>query len=315
MTNYERFKIFFFSVTGLLPLRLMLLFVFFAIAVFLVNVSVYGGRNRSNSPLWFFIFSSAAKLSANLMLISMGFYHFNVEGKLASRQECKLLVGNHVCMIELVYLYLAADFPAFVSAAGNLSIPLFRGIVTASDAILVDRDQASSRNKTLVEIKRRAQDLNAAQLMIFPEGTCNNQLTLFDFRKGAFEPGNPIQPICFYFPYKHFNPCWTGRAVGGNDLIDLLIRLLSQFVNRLDIRVLPVYKPTEEEKADSLLYAKNVQRRIAEEIGLSTSTATYADYATAARKFNKEFVVNSVADSPALTPRQGQHPPKQALSI
>ncbi len=302
MTNYERFKMIFFTLSGLLFLRIALMLTSFAIAVGLINLSAYRGRNRTNSPVWFSICAAGVKLFGNLLLISMGFYYVKVEGKLATRRECKLLLGNHVCMIELVYLYLAADFPAFVSRVENLSIPLFRGVVAASDAIVVDRDAASSRSKTLSEIKKRAKDNDAAQLMIFPEGTCNNQLALFEFRKGAFEPGNPVQPVCFYFPYRHFNPAWTGRAVGGNDLLDMLFRMLTQFVNRLEVKILPVHEPTSEEKENSLVYAKNIQKIMADVIGLSTSDATFADYVHAARVFNKGMVVNSDSanTSPAI---------------
>ena len=299
MTTYERIKMLFFALSGLLVLRMLLTFVCFFIAVMFINLSVFQGRNRHNSPVWFAFCAAGVKLFGALLLASMGFYHVKVEGKLASRRECKILVGNHICMVELVFLYLSADFPAFVSRVENLTVPLFRGVVAASDAIVVDRDAASSRTKTLGEIKKRSKDSNAAQLMIFPEGTCNNQLSLFQFRKGAFEPGESVQPVCFYFAYDHFNPAWTGRACGGNDLLDLLLRLWSQFVNRLEVKILPVHVATKEERECSLTYANNIQRIMAETIGLSTSDATYADYQQAARVYNKGTVVNAEGRTPS----------------
>jgi hypothetical protein len=199
-------------------------------------------------------------------------------------------------------MYLLANIPSFVSRVENLTIPLFRGVVAASDAVVVDRDAAASRTKTLDAIKRRASDEHATQLLIFPEGTCDNQLTLFQFKKGAFEPGEPVQLVCFRFPYKHFNPAWTGRAVGGNDAWDLLLRMWSQFFNRLEVRFLPVYFPSEEEKRDPILYAKNCQNIMAKVLGCKTSDATYADYVDAYKRFTKKNVVN--ADSNVVTPRK-----------
>jgi len=92
----------------------------------------------------------------------------------------------------------------------------------------------------------RSPDSNA--LMIFPEATTTPNRCLFQYKVGAFIPGHPIQPVCFKFSYHHFNPCWTGQAVGGNDLLMLLWRTCCQFANRLEIKILPVYYPNEAEK-------------------------------------------------------------------
>ena len=83
----------------------------------------------------------------------------------------------------------AESFPSFVSRVENLSIPLFTGIVRAVDAILVD---TKNKIKPLDEIKRRALDPTAPQVMIFPEGTCGNSNVLFRFNKGPFSLGKPV---------------------------------------------------------------------------------------------------------------------------
>lgn len=47
----------------------------------------------------------------------------------------------------------------------------------------------------------------------------------------------------------------------------LQIRLVCQFVNVLDVMVLPPYMPSAAEKADALLYASNVRALYASETG------------------------------------------------
>ena len=69
-------------------------------------------------------------------------------------------------------------------------------------------------------------------------------------------------------PYHSFNPSYTGQAVGGNETIDLLWRSACQFVQRMEVKFLPVYKPTEAERKDATLYANNMQRLLASHLGM-----------------------------------------------
>merc|ERR1712147_209525 len=84
---------------------------------------------------------------------------------------------------------------------------------------------------------------------------------LLKFKAGAFLAGAPILPICFKFDYTNFNPAWI--ATGHGNILFLFYRACCQFVNRLEIAVLPVYFPNEEEKKDPNLYAENVRRYMA----------------------------------------------------
>lgn len=45
-----------------------------------------------------------------------------------------------------------------------------------------------------------------------------------------------------------------------------VILLLSQFVNYIEVRRLPVYHPSEQEKEDPKLYAANVRMLMAREV-------------------------------------------------
>jgi hypothetical protein len=49
------------------------------------------------------------------------------------------------------------------------------------------------------------------------------------------------------------------------------VRLQSQFNNYLEVEVLPVYRPSEEEKQSPRLYADNVRRLMAERLGVPLS--------------------------------------------
>jgi hypothetical protein len=54
---------------------------------------------------------------------------------LPQRSQVKLLVGNHVSVIEVMILFVNC-FPSFVSRVENLTIPLFPGIVKVTNFYL-----------------------------------------------------------------------------------------------------------------------------------------------------------------------------------
>eukprot|EP01062_Namystynia_karyoxenos_P024830 TRINITY_DN1970_c1_g1_i1.p1 TRINITY_DN1970_c1_g1~~TRINITY_DN1970_c1_g1_i1.p1 ORF type:complete len:656 (+),score=224.10 TRINITY_DN1970_c1_g1_i1:98-1969(+) len=270
---YEVGKTALFTLSGMFILRLLQAVFFFILGLLCVNAAVV-----LPSQLWYRAWLRACQVCIQFFLFSFGFYRVSYEGKIAPRHQVKLLVGNHCAVLEVVILF-GMCFPSFVSNVENLEVPLFAGLVRASDAILVDKSSKRSRRRTMTEIRRRWADPQAPHLMIFPEGTIDNQRGLFKFNSGAFEAQQPVQPVCFKFPYKHFNPCWSGRVTGGNDVGDLLWRLTCQFVNRAEVKVLPVYQPTLEEQGDPRLYARRVQRLMAAHLGCPVSDCTYEDYA------------------------------------
>ena len=83
----------------------------------------------------------------NGILFSLGYYKINIKGRFGKPEEVKLLMANHVCLIEILIIF-AETFPSFVSRVENLSIPLFTGVVRAVDGILVDRSKSDSKQQT-----------------------------------------------------------------------------------------------------------------------------------------------------------------------
>eukprot|EP00760_Papus_ankaliazontas_P031581 PhM_4_TR5345/c2_g1_i1/m.32602/K13510/LPCAT1_2; lysophosphatidylcholine acyltransferase / lyso-PAF acetyltransferase len=277
---YEITKMIFFTCTGLMLVRFIQAALCFSCGVVAINIAVIIPNN-----LWFAFWSRVTRLWGYGVLFSLGFYRINVKGSPASRSEAKIFVGNHICLVEVIVLFIESGMPSFVSRLENLGIPLFSGLIRATDSILVDRADPKSRENTLEEMCRRGRDPTAPQLMVFPEGTCDNQRALFQFKRGPFEPQCPVQPVCFKLPYTHFNPAWTGQMTGGNDLMELVYRMLCQFVNRCEVRFLPPYIPSEAEKKDSILYASNVRDVMACQLGIPVSEATFEDYKEAGKAY------------------------------
>lgn len=276
-SRYEQAKVVLMSFSGLATLRLAMAFASFACGTLTLNLAARVGHSAQFGPLREPLVTIALGC-ARFSLWWLGYFYVEASGQIAKSSEARILVANHVGLIEVLVLYCAARCPSFVTRIENISLPLFAGVAHVSRAIVVDRELRASRERTMREIEERAREPAGQQLMVFPEGTCNNQHSLFRFNRGAFQPGLPVQPILFHFPYKHFNPCLTGEATGGHELPGLMWRTACQLVNRIEVKYLPVVAPSAEEKADPLLFAANVQALMAGHLHVPITDATLADY-------------------------------------
>ena len=100
--------------------------------------------------------------------------------------------------------------------------------------ILVDRTDPNSKKACIDAINThttRKGEEGWNRLLIFPEGTCNNQKGLISFKAGAFLPGKPVQPVAIKLPFINFDPCW----VNGVNFGLLMWRSLCQFQNYMEV--------------------------------------------------------------------------------
>mmetsp|Transcript_2395 Transcript_2395/g.5075 ORF Transcript_2395/g.5075 Transcript_2395/m.5075 type:complete len:400 (+) Transcript_2395:812-2011(+) len=202
----------------------------------------------------------------------MGFHYIPVYGRQASNDDARILIGNHVSFIETFYIGLMGASP--VSKKENASIPLFGALTSALQPILVDRADPNSRKNVAKTIVDRAKDRSWNQVVLFPEGTTTTGKALIQFKVGAFAPGEPVQPVCFFFNNNAFN---FGMTSAGPSLPALALRVLCQINNNMSVHFLPAYRPSAEEKSDPKLYAKNVRRVMAEYMKVPTTEHSYDD--------------------------------------
>ena len=101
-----------------------------------------------------------------------------------------------------------------------------------------------------------------SNMCIFPEGTTTNGNDLLMFRTGVFNAGLPIRPVVIKCPWKCVNSSWESIYFR-----PLSHRVMTQFVNNMEVYIGPPYIPTEKEKQNSLLYAYNMNILMAQMMG------------------------------------------------
>ena len=55
-------------------------------------------------------------------------------------------------------------------------------------------------------------------------------------------------------------PAWVGEALGGNELMYVILKSCCQFVNRMEVRILPKYEPSAAEVKEPEVFAENVRK-------------------------------------------------------
>ncbi|KAF6200155.1 hypothetical protein GE061_006456 [Apolygus lucorum] len=207
-------------------------------------------------------------------------------GKQASRSEAPILVGApHSTFLDGVVVY-HTNFPCILvrkESGSNIWLGSWLSgqniwinmIMNYHQPLYVRRDNPESRHKSIQAIIERATSpLDWSQILIFPEGTTTNRSCLISFKPGAFYPGLPIQPMIIRYPNKMDTVTWTWDGPGA---LKILWQTLLQPHTFVEIEFLPVYNPSEDERRDPKLYAQNVRRLMAKELGIPTLDYTYQD--------------------------------------
>ncbi|KAL9695541.1 hypothetical protein quinque_014826 [Culex quinquefasciatus] len=263
----------------LLPFRVILIIVCLVIAWTLANIGLYGLSREElrTKPLsgWR---RQLRVLTAHVMRGLFLFGSFNLIRTKGRRATCKeapvICVAPHTAFYDSICVILFGP-SAVVAKYETASLPFFGKLIDYAQPIYVCREDPNSRQNTIKEIIERANSKEDwPQILIFPEGTCTNRTSLIQFKPGAFYPGVPIQPVLVRYPNKVDTVTWTWE---GPDALQLLWRTLTQFHTFCEIEFMPVYHPSEEEKRDPKLYARNVRNLMARELGIPISDYTFDD--------------------------------------
>jgi len=143
-------------------------------------------------------------------LILLGFgVHIKETGKRADLKEAPCIVANHTSAFDI--LVLLTKRVCFVSMEGVKDLYFIGRVAKALGCIFVSRDSKNSRfDAKQAIIERLTAQVNGSSkesnpLVVFPEGSTNNGLYLLEFRRGAFEPKAPIQPVRIEYSDFHAN--------------------------------------------------------------------------------------------------------------
>ncbi|KAG9392841.1 Lysophospholipid acyltransferase LPEAT-like [Carpediemonas membranifera] len=184
-------------------------------------------------------------------------WHIKTIGEPAGRQDDGWeppVISNHIAHADIVTLC-AHNHTAFVAKSGLKKVPVMRSFANLWQVVMVKRKTADSRDATQKLLRDRCMNPNAPSPTLFPEGSTTNGKWLMPFRPGIFRLGMPVQPVLLHYPNKRCSTAWDTCTLSLT-----ILRTESQFINWVELHYLPLYTPSEEEKADPYLYAENVRQ-------------------------------------------------------
>ncbi|GMH98461.1 hypothetical protein TrVE_jg6071 [Triparma verrucosa] len=256
----------------IVPIRLALLIPFHLIMCLLITVCLVGVGPDGAVGCRKYIFEMLGYVWQRGNLFLMGFYWIPSKGKFALPEngESYVVIGNHCGWMEVGFIF-ANYCPSFVGKSSLKSIPIFGSIAVACNTIFIDR-LAKNRGGVTGQIVDRLTKTQGSKVGMFPEGTTSNGTSIVSFRSGAFVAGVPVVPCVFKYPYRHFDLAFSSVSLKFH-----ILGTLAQLVNFMEVEYLPVYYPSDAEKADPKLYAANVKKAMVEASGLIDSSATYED--------------------------------------
>jgi len=261
----------------LAPFRVILITLVTIVCTALLMLSVIG--QDLTKPLPDYVVATQRVVAVNMNRIickCFGIYNVKIVGRRALPSEAKMMVvAPHSTMLDAVVIASVGGGPGV--AKGELErTPLLGAAMRAVQTLFVHRDDKNSRQKVAAMIKERISRKSSwnKQMSLFPEGTCTNRTSLIAFRRGAFEPGEPVQPVCLTWEYDSFDPAWTG---GSPNRLRIALRSLAQWRQDVTVTFLPVYEPSEEERRTPELFTQNVRELMASHLGVPCTDFSYTD--------------------------------------
>mmetsp|Transcript_23659 Transcript_23659/g.49280 ORF Transcript_23659/g.49280 Transcript_23659/m.49280 type:complete len:580 (+) Transcript_23659:199-1938(+) len=222
---------------------------------------------------WRRLFNIPITFCGRVLLFSVGVVWISVKGKPASSKDAPMIIANHRCFMDPIFI-VSQTGACPVSASSNMRLPLFGNLIKMFQPILVDRNK---KDNSLVanKIKERATSEGKwPQTVLFPEGTCTNGKALIYFKCGAFSPSVPVQPVLFKYPNAFTDISWVEA---GPEVYEIVLKCLCAPWINMQVEYMKPYVPSEQEKKDTKLFARNVRKYMADGLGVQVTDQSFDD--------------------------------------
>ncbi len=114
-----------------------------------------------------------------------------------------------------------------------------------------------------VRLKSHVEDPTKLPILIFPEGTCINNTSVMQFKKGSFEIGGTVYPVAIKYDAKFGDAFWNSSQCG---MMFYIFMMMTSWALVCDVHYLPPMTLGEGES--SIDFANRVKAEIARKGGL-----------------------------------------------
>merc|ERR1711899_526623 len=138
-----------------------------------------------------------------------------------------------------------------------------RALGRASSHIWFERSEVKDRLLVAKRLREHVEDPDKLPILIFPEGTCINNTSVMQFKKGSFEVGGTIYPVAIKYDPLFGDAFWNSSKHG---MLTYIYLMMASWAIVCDVWYLPPMTRNPEEEA--VTFANRVKAEIARQGGL-----------------------------------------------
>ncbi|XP_017839692.1 glycerol-3-phosphate acyltransferase 3 isoform X5 [Drosophila busckii] len=173
------------------------------------------------------------------------------------------MVGFTMRYFVLMPLRVLVCFVGIGQRHGGFLGILQRALARASPHIWFERGEAKDRHLVAERLRQHVSDPNNPPILIFPEGTCINNTSVMQFKKGSFEVGGVIYPVAIKYDPRFGDAFWNSAKYS---MMQYLYMMMTSWAIVCDVWYLPpMYRQDGESAID---FANRVKGVIAKQGGL-----------------------------------------------
>ncbi|CAH0599577.1 unnamed protein product [Chrysodeixis includens] len=140
---------------------------------------------------------------------------------------------------------------------------LQRALARASPHIWFERSEVKDRHAVARRLKEHISVPDNPPILIFPEGTCINNTSVMQFKKGSFEVGGTIYPVAIKYDPRFGDAFWNSSRYG---MLHYLLNMMTSWAIVCDVWYMPAMTRAPDESAVD--FANRVKAVIARRGGL-----------------------------------------------
>ncbi|XP_026318331.1 glycerol-3-phosphate acyltransferase 3 isoform X3 [Hyposmocoma kahamanoa] len=174
-----------------------------------------------------------------------------------------LCVANHTSVIDVAILSSKHCYSMIGQRHNGFLGLLQRALSRASPHIWFERSEVKDRHIVAQRLKEHISVPDNPPILIFPEGTCINNTSVMQFKKGSFEVGGTIYPVAIKYDPRFGDAFWNSARYG---MLHYLLNMMTSWAIVCDVWYLPAMRRAENESA--VEFANRVKGVIATRGGL-----------------------------------------------
>ncbi|XP_046975332.1 glycerol-3-phosphate acyltransferase 3 isoform X1 [Vanessa cardui] len=242
----------------LLPLRILI----FVIGVFTMITSMSLIGVLPDSRFRRFLGALAYKISIRTLMRGMSCVT-NFHDTQYMPRSYGFCVANHTSPIDVGVLSINTCFSLIGQRHNGFLGLLQRALARASPHIWFERSEVKDRHAVARRLKEHISVPDNPPILIFPEGTCINNTSVMQFKKGSFEVGGTIYPVAIKYDPRFGDAFWNSSRYG---MLHYLLNMMTSWAIVCDVWYLPAMHRAPSEGAVD--FANRVKAVIARRGGL-----------------------------------------------